>query len=201
MAGHYSDDALPAKFLRVEKARPLVDMDGWVTVRAVMAKRKDQSGNEAEEANVYAVLKTTEGWKIDWESGVGFNPMSWAEFKATKPPKPQQFRMVARLIDHYPAEFHEAVRHNHVKHDYWSVEISENAGSGMSRSTLLTGYVRKETEDGRKLFSIIRDGGRHAVTCLVRCPNAGDSDEVLFYNNPLSGIIIDKVLADGWLVE
>jgi len=196
MAAHYGDGSLPAEYHRIEKARPIGNMAGWVTVRAVFSNQ-----NTTDQANVYAVLATPEGWKIDWESSVGYNPMSWTEFKATKPHKPQQFRMVVRLVDHYPPEFHGAVVHGQIKTDFWSLEVSENAGNGMSRPTMLTGYVKKETEDGKWLFNITRGGGYHAVTCLVRCPNPGDRDESLFYDNPLRSVIIDRVLSDGWLLE
>jgi hypothetical protein len=127
--------------------------------------------------------------------------MSWVELKLTLPRLPQKFRFLAKLGNDYPYEEHDRGK---LEDTYWSVEII-GVGDDRHREFVgLHGYIEKSTSDGAKLFNLLRDGGEHPVTCLVRVPMAGSGaaeDEYLFYDTQLRCVMIDKLVSDSWIEE
>ena len=199
MERRYKDVKLPAAFVETKKAENL--KDNWVFVPVVFARGKNAFGVEVEDLRVYYLRRTESEFKIDWESSVIFNPMSWVEFKLTLPQQPQKFRFLAKLDEIYPYQRRDRGK---LEDTYWSVGIIGVDGNRQREFVGLHGYVLKSTSDGAKLFSLLRDGKEHPVTCLVRVPMAGNGavkDEHLFYDTQLRRVMIDKLVSDSWIEE
>ena len=199
MERRYRDAKLPAAFVEIKKAEML--KDNWVFVPVVFARGKNAFGVELEDLQFYYLRRTEAGFKIDWESSVIFNPMSWMEFKLTLPRHPQKFRFLAKLEDDYP---YQQFNRGKLEATYWSVSIIGVDGDGQREFVGLHGYLRKSTSDGEKMFILLRDGKEHPVTCLVRVPTLGNEaaeDEHLFYDTQLRRVMIDKLVSDSWIEE
>ena len=184
---------------RSKKAETL--KDNWVFVPVVFARGKNTFGVKVEDFIFYYLRRTEAGFKIDWESSVIYNPMSWTEFKATHPRQPQKFRFLAKLEDDYP---YQQFDRGKLEDTYWSVNIIGVDGDGQREFVGFHGYARKSASDGAKLFNLLRDGKEHPVTCLVRVPMSGSEtaeDEHLFYDTQLRRVMIDKLVSDSWIEE
>lgn len=199
MERRYRNVILPAPFVEIKKAENL--KDNWVFVPVVRARGKNAFGVELEDLSYYYLQRTKVGFKIDWESSVNFNPMSWTEFKATHPRQPQKIRFLAKLDDTYP---YQQYNRGKLEDTYWSVYIIGVDAAGQREFVGLNGYVRKSNSDGARLFNLLRDGHEHPVICLVRVPMAGNGaadDEYLFYDTQLRRVMIDKLVSDSWIEE
>ncbi|MFA7172643.1 MAG: SHD1 domain-containing protein [Kiritimatiellia bacterium] len=145
---------------------------GWVAIKA------DTGGNTSE----YYLKKTEEGYKIDWESSVGFNTMSPKEFNVTKPTTPVRFKVEAKLDDHHNYEFHQT------EDIFYSIALQEGGGNRIGY-----GYVKKKDAIGQKLFEKLKDGRRQAIIVEIQClPNA---------SNGRFFLISQVINWDGWWQE
>lgn len=199
MERRYRNVKLPAPFVEIKKAENF--KDNWVFVPVVFTRGKNAFGVEVEDSVLNCLQRTEAGFKIDWESSVIYNPMSWTEFKATHPRQPQKFRFLAKLDDSYPYQQRDRGK---LEDTYWSVDIIGVDAQGQREFVGFNGYVRKSSSDGAKLFDLLRDGKEHPVTCLVRVPMSGNGaaeDEYLFYDTQLRRVMIDKLVSDSWIEE
>jgi len=147
---------------------PTPNQEGYVKIEA------DVDGKQ----KTYYLKKTKDGYRIDWETSVGFNRMSAAEFHATRPTTPVQFRVLGKLSDYYNYEFKKA------KNEFWSVSISDG------EQNYGTGYIAKNSTTGDRLFKTLKDGKKHElIVDLVYLPNTESAD--LF-------LIAQVVSVDSW---
>jgi hypothetical protein len=58
------------------------------------------------EAREVAVEHTAEGPKVDWELAMGYQPMSWQEFRRTRPHETVYFRLSLQPSSYYSRPFH-----------------------------------------------------------------------------------------------
>ena len=129
-------------FMMVTTQEPQPTPDGWVAIEARMGR----------ELSVFYLKKTDDGYKIDWMASVGFNTISPASFRATKPLAPVRFRAIANLADYYNFDFFGR------QDVFWSVRLEDT-----NRTDIGHGYVRKDGPDGYKLFQCLKDGQGHRV--------------------------------------
>lgn len=104
------------------------------------------------EADIYTVyVKRTElGYKIDWQGTTGTDDYSFSAFKAEKSTVTRQFRVTARLGNEYASDY------GLTNTKFYCVKIGETA------------YVAKNSEAGKQLYDIIKDGFNHDVIVQVR---------------------------------
>ena len=161
-----------ADFQLLTQTEPTPTQVGWVKVEA------DVAGNTL----VYYLKKTNEGYRIDWETSVGANPMSPEEFRATRPTRLVRFRVLAKLDDYYNFEFSGA------QNTAYSIAMTVAGGADIGH-----GYVKKNDTMGQELFGKLKDGRKHKVVVDVQClPNARDG----------SVFLITKVVSlDGWWID
>jgi hypothetical protein len=151
---------------------PAPTQTGWVKITA------DVSGSTLD----YYLKKSKEGYRIDWETSVGSNPVSPEEFRATKPIKPVRFRVSAKLDDYYNFEFGDA------QNVSWSIALTDGGDENIGH-----GYAKKNTATGQDLFKKLKDGKKHPMVVEVQClPNASDGSVFL---------ITRVVNLDGWWFE
>jgi len=80
------------------------------------------------------------------------NPMSWAVYRATRPKTDTRMALTAKLSDYYNYDYRDLVD------TYWAVSFSDMSHK---ESADATGYIRKDTPDGKKIFDILKDGMSH----------------------------------------
>lgn len=161
------------EFQLLTQTEPTPSQTGWVKVEA------DVSGDTIS----YYLKKTKEGYRIDWETSVGCNPMSPEEFRATRPTTAVRFRVFAKLDDYYNYEFSDA------QEIAYSIAISDGGGKDIGH-----GYAKRNDKSGQALFGKLKDGRKHPIVVDVQClPNARDG----------SVFLITKVvnLDDWWFEE
>lgn len=119
----------------------------------------------------YFLLQEDGEYKIDWESSMLKCDMSWSEFKASKPKESTKFRVAVSLDDYYNYEF------RNLSDSYWSISLSEITTERITgtKPLLLYGYIPKESEDGKKLFELLKDGSEKAVILELKYPNNNDN--------------------------
>ena len=57
------------------------------------------------EERAMALIDTAQGWKVDWESWVGWSAMPWETFLSAKPTSGQVFRVMLSPVDYYNFTF------------------------------------------------------------------------------------------------
>ena len=124
----------------------------------------------------YYVKNTRGGMKIDWEAVIGYNEMSWNAFKASRPTKPVTMRVEAVLSDYYNYAFASAER------SHYSIRFGLEGVSG---------YVRKDSRLGKRLFDILKDGEEHRLILSIHfLPNSSGNVT-----------LIDKIVSEDWLIR
>lgn len=134
---------------------------------------------------MYFLLQEDGEYKIDWEASMLKCDMSWAEFKASKPKESTKFRAIVALDDYYNYEF------RNLSDSYWSIYLSEITTERItfSRPLSLYGYIPKESEDGKKLFELLKDGSEKAVILELKYPNNND--------NSSNCVLITRLVSDS----
>ncbi|MBI2441564.1 MAG: hypothetical protein HYV35_09350 [Lentisphaerae bacterium] len=170
MEARYGERAWNApRFDILTGTEPAPTQTGWVKIQA------DVEGRTLD----YYLKKTKDGYRIDWETSVGSNPVSPEEFRATRPTTPVRFRVLAKLDDYYNYEFRDA-------QDFaWSIALTDGGEKNIGH-----GYAKKNTAMGQYLFKKLKDGKKHPIVVEVQClPNASDGSVFL-----ITGV----VNLDGW---
>ena len=120
--------------------------------------------------------------KIDWEAAVGFNEMSLKLFNIIRPEGKKIFRCEAQLDSHYDLYRPDMAR------TYYSISLRDPRGL-----PLMWGYVVKESEVGKRLFDILKDGETHSLTLKMSLIDPADPHG--------RKAIIDDLVSDDWLIR
>jgi hypothetical protein len=152
-----------------------------VILMSITASWKNAFGGEISEQFYYYLVKTGNGLKIDWPSSIGYNSLSLDVYKATKPTDIKTFKLTCKLSDYYNFGYFDS------DDKYYSIdcETSEN-GSYSS----IYGYVQKESEDGKKMFEILKDGKSHKMTLALQYDYRSEGNSEI--------ATIKKYLTAGW---
>lgn len=104
------------------------------------------------DADMYTVYvkRTTDGFKIDWQATTGTDEYSFEAFRAEKSTVTRQFRVTARLGSEYASDYGLTAA------KYYNVRIGESA------------FVLKNSDAGRQLYEVVKDGFTHDVIVQVR---------------------------------
>lgn len=169
------------QFEILTQSEPTPSPTGWVKVEACGSHKSGFEGKTGR-TMIYYLKMTDSGYRIDWETSIGFNPVSPEEFRVTKPTTPVRIRGYAKLEDFYADKFSES------KEIAYSIYIRNGDEQGIGH-----GYIIKNTVAGQKIFEILRDGKEHQMVVDLQClPNAQDG----YY------FMITAVHSfNGWLVE
>jgi hypothetical protein len=100
----------------------------------------------------YCVVKSPQGYLIDWRCSVGYTPVPLVTFTAQHVlSEPSLFRLYARLSDVYKAEFSKALRTHH------ALTLRDRDGKTVQ------GYLARASVDAAKVFDELKDGKEHAL--------------------------------------
>lgn len=187
MARYYAQAAssFPQPYVEIQKPdKADVPIGEWTEVIVTQSRSKNSLGMMITEVRKYNVQHTPTGYKIDWESSVPYNSMTAAEFNSTKPTNPVRFRAVATLSDIYP--FGDAA----FRRRHWSVTLTLRQNATFSNMQYLgVGFIERDSDNGKALYEVLRDGSDHAVTVDISFPN--DPDFSFYFR-------IDKFVCSDW---
>jgi hypothetical protein len=126
-----------------------------------------------------AFIETPAGLRIDWESWVGWSPVSWADFLADKPTAASPFRVKLMPVDYYNFGFSDDEK-------WRSFRLESPDGTHT-----LYGYVERQTLPDSQIH-FAPEQNQLALTLLLRFPENIESR---------NQVIIERVIAESWLVE
>ena len=146
--------------------------------KAIMVRVSTRS-----EEKMIAYFDTKDGLRIDWESWVGWSPVTWSDFTASKPTTAMVFRVIINPSYYYNFAYSDEKK--------WQCYQISPAGDGAP----VYGYAERESEVCAKLPAAgdnPEEQPRLLVMLALKFPeNATVSNQVL----------IDHVVADGWVLE
>ena len=124
-----------------------------------------------------ALVRTDDGYRIDWESWVGWTEMSWEQLIKERPTEPQIVLVRAKIDAYYNRDFTDEAK--------WVSITLNNPNSDRT----LYGYVDREDPTLTRLISGV-SSGEVAVTVKIRYPeNARAGNQV----------IITEFIFNGWV--
>lgn len=145
------------------------------------------------DSQCFVLVKENNIYKIDWEASVVYNEMSWAEFKASKPSSPVKFRTLLQLDDYYNYGFRDK------SNDYWSISLSEIDFNNINGYKVLNmnGYVKKDSEAGKKLYEYLKDGKMKVSIVELKYPyNSEGNNNCVEISNIINKGISEEVEAE-----
>ncbi len=116
-----------------------------------------------------AVEDTADGFKVDWETAVGYQAMDWKRFMNERPTETVYMRVVARADDYYNFEFHDSA--------VWACYRLSHP----DEETSLYGYVKRFSERERQLQDAIGQdpSGSDYFVLGLRFPEGAGSDHAV----------------------
>lgn len=120
---------------------------------------KNIFGTGIEQKVFFFIIPTNKGLKIDWQSSVGYNPVKLNVYKASKPSNTTILKVVCKISDYYNHGYRNKID------DYYSIECSSNEPNSLD---LLYGFISKKSEDGKRIYEILKDGNYHNLTLALQ---------------------------------
>ena len=161
MKDYYSGQYLPAKVLNENIA---IQGSNFKLNESFLVQARTREGT------IY-VKKTADGFKIDWDATMGYNPISIKAFELGGNAQSSEFRVTAKFTNAYPWE------------GYYTLYLSDN-NSG------IYSFISKSSVEGKKLFEILKDGNEQPLFLQIKSDNSLVEDTTVG--------IITKVVAKGW---
>jgi transcription elongation factor Elf1 len=136
---------------------------------------------ESFERRLFHLERMPDGqWKLDWETLVGYNPLSWAELKRRKPRDPVILRCSLSQGNYYNFNFED-------REEYSCFRIHDKSGD----FTGIYAYAERDSAPREQLLEAFEDSKMPALMIEVRYPeNATEDNQVK----------ILSVIRKGWIV-
>ena len=125
-----------------------------------------------------ALEQTPDGFRIDWESFVGYSDLSWADLRRTRPRQPVLLRAVVKPSDYFNMDFPSAGTHR-------CYQVSD-----IHSDHVLYGYVPVGSDVEVQIQKILLTAPEVHAVLRVRYPEKSTSDRQLE---------ITEVLEKGWI--
>jgi hypothetical protein len=175
LLAYYTDRSLgytPKRFGRC------TENNGWFALEEYVEARR---GNQSIEISVNRFFKKIgNDYKLDWESSNAYNPISWQEFIALKSGLIARMRCIASLWEsHYDG--------------YFGIRISDYIGNYQ-----FVAYIDQDSENGKKLFELLRNGGNYAVILDMKYINRDELHGNSFYSKQ---VIITEYIQRRWYID
>lgn len=124
-----------------------------------------------------ALVETPEGYRVDWESWVGWSEMGWEDFMSQRPAEPKRFRVISSATDYYNFGFSDETE--------W-ISFRLNSPDGIDS---LYGYAPAGSDLAARLRPL--DGvEKRPVILELSYPPDGKAD---------NQVIIGGIVGNGWI--
>ncbi len=151
----------------------------WLAVNVTITG-KNSLGATVSDGGVYYMRKIGGVYRIDWDASVGYNKTPWPTFSANLTKEPTEMRVVASLSDYFNFEF------RRMSATHWSIELKDS----ISYKTIY-GYVKKDSDSGRAIYNIVKDGQEHCITLAISFSR---------FSSPGSDVVkIDDFVSAHWV--
>jgi len=152
--------------------------NGWYTLEEYVEARRGNQPIDIIVNRFFVNIGNT--YKLDWESSNGYNPISWKEFNALKNGQVAKMRCVAIL---YESKYN----------GYYGIRIRDYIGNSQ-----FTAYLDKNSEYGKELFNLLKDGNPYAVILEMKYAEK----DTLYNNNWYSKeVIIVNYVQRRWYIN
>jgi hypothetical protein len=131
--------------------------------------------------DVFYITKVDGKYKLD-SSINGINKIDLITYESEGDRTVTDFKVYAKLGKEYKYEF------NSLKDQYYSIDIGQVASS-----SILHGYIKKDSEDGKKLYELLKDGAEMQVTLSISIPDWVEANRDIF--------LIEGFKTVGWATE
>jgi len=132
------------------------------------------------------VFRTREGYKLDWEASLGYNPIKLPVFVAKRDGEPEAFRTSCKLANYYNYEYSKSTG------THFSIEIAADGKR-------IHGYVSKETVAGKRIFALLQDGQVHPLTLQIK--HIGPFGESMNQSQNSGAIVsITNLISESWVL-
>ena len=123
------------------------------------------------------VQRSESGYRVDWESWVGYSEMTWEEMREARTMTPVLFRVLCSKVQYYNFGFRDEAK--------WASFRLQSP----DREHTLFGYVERRSEEEKRLVRYgDKEGKPRAFIVKIRYSEGSGPDQV----------IIDEVLSTGW---
>jgi hypothetical protein len=102
------------------------------------------------------VRETKDGFRIDWPASVGYNETPLKTLTVKHPDKSVNLRVECEIDTYFNFEYLNS------KETHYSIKVMEQYPLSVAH-----GYILKSSEQGEKLFKILKDGNRHKLILEV----------------------------------
>ena len=147
----------------------------YYTVQALTA--------EGESKHFVVLRDGHNGWRIDWEAHVAYNPLTWSEFTSRSIPDAVTLRAYASQGSYYNYHFADQ-RH------YLCVELHDP-----SSEAVLYAYISRETDNSRPLIDLLDRGNSVPVMVTVQHPSETANRDT----QALNQVHLLRFIRMGWL--
>ena len=139
--------------------------------------------NTPEGREIVLLEKTSEGFKIDWETHVGLNPMVPEDYVRERPEGEKQFRVYVSPDEYYNGPFSDPEK-------YLSAKL-EFANSGVT----IFGYIEKISPDHSRFLKLVDRGEQVPLILSLEWPQGSEED-----SRRLPQIHIRSLVAERWVL-
>lgn len=151
MARYYGNNTIHFGYTRIVCPSKNGSSPGDVLEVHVISDSQNAFGQNVSTDVTYYLEKTERSYVILWEPSIGWLPIGWAAFKASRPTGITELQLRAKLTHNYFGISTKAS----VKHTYYELEMRPNDGNYHDP---LVAYVAKKSSAGARLFEVLSDG-------------------------------------------
>ena len=120
--------------------------------------------DEGEKESFILLHTLRDGWRIDWETQVAYNPQSWNSLIENPPKDAVTLRVRAAPGAYYNYQYSNA-------RNFLCVELREPNGD-----RIVYGYIDKDTLRSKPLMELLDQGNEIPLMVEVRFPTEGEAD-------------------------
>ena len=149
-------------------------------IRVAYYKKGSEPTSE-KNIDILYLTKIDGKYKID-SSINGVNEIDLITYESESKRALKDFKVYAKLGKEYKYEFIS------LKGQYYSIDMNQIASS-----SILHGYIKKDSEDGKKLYELLKNGAEIQVTLSISIPEWIEVNRDVF--------LIEGLKAEGWAAE
>jgi hypothetical protein len=135
----------------------------------------------------YFVIKTRDGWKVDWEATQFYNPVSLLEFRNDPKYGTYPFRVRCKLSNYFNVQYADS------ESSHFAFDLQDKSEGS------LTGYAKRSAPFARLMFEELKKGGESYV--ILMCRHTLESDVPGYSGKPdrslveITGLVSDLLVS------
>lgn len=156
MADHYGNRSLAVNFARIAARNQMEIPVGDVLPVDLVIDAKNIYRQPVSQTITYYLERTPAGYAVLWEPSVGWQPIGWTAFQASRSTVITELQLRCRLTNNYfsvdPSE--------NVKQTHYELEIKPDNAEFYQPTVA---YVAKNSPAGVRIFETLSDGKEHPL--------------------------------------